>query len=307
MPRERTEFSTLFDAAATELEAALKRSSIGKRPDEIGGPRENAFAKFLEDWLPEACGIANGYVVSTRRQISKQSDVLLYRRGTCPKFLADKDVDRRLIPIEELYGTIEVKSTLTEHELTDALSKCASVTALDHSGREDPTEVEIEAAEIERSSQRNDGLEWQRYRVKLPNPRKRNERPFTAIFAYKSEKNTDLDDLAKALQGAKDQIDCLAVLDLGVLILCDPERLKRYKSLKEGKPLASYSGFNADILHERLRHSSLKVAPKYLVEPCNSQETLMFFYACFSDHLRTQRFLDYDPMDYVALWKKNET
>jgi hypothetical protein len=32
----------------------------------------------------------------------------------------------------------------------------------------------------------------------------------------------------------------------------------------------------------------------------------MFFYACLFEHLQTQTFLDYDPMDYLALWKSND-
>src|ERR1035437_6141653 len=168
MPRDRTEFSTLFDAAATELEAALKLSSIGKRPDEIGAPREHAFAEFLKDWVPESCGIANGYVVSTRRGISRQADVLLYRRATCPKFVTDKKTDRRLIPIEEVYGTIEIKSTLTKTELSDAVDKCGSVAKLTNSGRYETEQLRVQAAEVENSSSRNDDLEWKDYRLRMP-------------------------------------------------------------------------------------------------------------------------------------------
>lgn len=306
MPRERTDFSTLFDAAATELEAALKRSSIGKRPDEIGVPRENAFAKFLKGWLPESCGIANGYVVSTRREISRQADVLLYRRDRCPKFVTDKDADRRLIPVEEVYGTIEVKSTLTKAELADALTKCASVANLTHSGREKPNEIQVQAAEVEKSSSRDDELEWHDYRVKMPRRRDIKDRPFAAVLAYKMGKDCTLDAITSSLERAENDIDCVAVLDTGVIILRDPATLKRYKSLKEGKSLTSYSGFNAEIMKERLRHSVGRTPRQFLVEPCNCQEALMFFYACLFEHLQTQTFLDYDPMDYLARWKSND-
>lgn len=75
--------------------------------------------------------------------------------------------------------------------------------------------------------------------------------------------------------------------------------------MKEGKPLTSYSGFDADILRERLRHSLGRADRQYLVEPCNRNEALMFFYACLFEHLQTQTFYDYDPMDYLARWKSS--
>jgi len=307
VPRDRTEFSTLFDAAATELEVAFKRSSIGKRPDEKGGPREDAFAEFLKDWVPESCGIANGYVVSTRREISRQVDVLLYRRATCPKFLTDKKTDRRLIPIEEVYGTIEVKSTLTKTEVEDALAKCTSVAALTNSGRYDPEDARVQAAEVEKSSFRDDDLEWKEYRVRMPRPRDIKDRPFAAVLAYKMGKDYRFDDITASLERAKCDIDCVAVLDIGIIILRDPATLKRYLSLKEGKSLASYSGFNAEIMKERLRHSRGRADRQFLVEPCTRREALMFFYACLFEHLQTQTFYDYDPMDYIARWKGDDS
>ena len=305
MPGKLVDFSTLFDAAATVLGAAMKRSSIGRRPDEIGVPRENAFRDFLQEWLPESCGIANGYVMSTEREISRQSDILLFRKATCPKFVTDAETDRRLIPIEELYGTIEVKSTLSDDQLTDAVEKCASVTNLSHSGREDPTDIKVQAAELDGSSWRDGEPEWREYRVKMPRRRDTKERPFAAILAYKRAKDTSLDNIAKALKRAKNPVDCVAVLDAGILILRDPATLKRYKSIKEGRTLASYSGFDADVLRERLRYSSGRASREYLIEPCSHQEALMFFYACLFEHLQTQTFFDYDPMDYLALWKSN--
>jgi hypothetical protein len=226
VPRERTQFSTLFDAAAAELEAALKRSSIGQRPDEIGVPRENAFAEFLEDWVPDSCGIANGYVLSTRRGISRQADVLLYRKATCPKFLTDKKTDRRLVPIEEVYGTIEVKSTLTKIELADALTKCASVAKLTNSGREEDTELRVQAAELENSSWPESELEWKDYRVKIPRRRDIKYRPFAAVLAYKMGKAYTLEDITASLEDAKSDIDCVAVLDTGVIILGDAQTLQ---------------------------------------------------------------------------------
>jgi hypothetical protein len=306
MPRDRTEFSTLFDAAATVLEAALKLSSIGKRPDEIGGPREDAFAEFLSGWVPESVGIANGYVVSTRREISRQADVLLYRRATCPKFVTDKKTDRRLIPIEEVYGTIEVKSTLGEDELSDAMEKCASVANLTNSGRYEPEELHVQATEVKSSASRTDNLEWTDYRVKMPRRRDIKDRPFAAVLAYKIGKDYTFDDITAALERSKSDIDCVAVLDTGVAILRDPATLKRYKSLKEGKALASYGGYDSDILKERLRHLRGRAERQYLVEPCTSKEALMFFYACLFEHLKKQTFYDYDPMDCLARWKSND-
>jgi hypothetical protein len=116
-------FESLFDAAAAEFQAAFMKSKNSVRPDEIGSAREGHLRKFLQDWLPRKYGVTHGYVVSLEKKSSRQSDVIVYDESACPKFVQDESNGRRIVPLANTYGIIEVKSTLGENELSDSLQK----------------------------------------------------------------------------------------------------------------------------------------------------------------------------------------
>jgi len=302
------DFDTLFESAATELLAAAKRSSIGARPDEVGSPRERAMRDFLSEWLPETYGVASGYVVNLQRGISKQSDVLVYRKECCPKFLLDRDENRRLIPIEELFGVVEVKSTLTKKELLDAISKCESVTDL-HVYWPDTSkwnEFQVEVSEPEdrpQSLRVYDDREWRRYTVRTPREVMRHSPPFGAVCAYKLGSDLTLENAKEILEDKDAGIDCVAALDAGVLFNYSADAFRRYKSLKDGKSAAEYR-YDWDVLRKQIERLKSEKRIEYMIEPCNEpHDALLFFYVYLFDLLRTRRLPEYDPLDYLAVWK----
>ena len=142
-------FDDLFSAAASELLAAFQRSRNQARPDEVGTPREWQVRQFMKDWLPDRYGVSHGYIISRAKQASKQIDCIIYDAATCPKYFQNKEENRRLVPIGHTYGAVEVKSTLGNRELDDAIAKVNSAADLSserHGGWEEKTiEVREEA------------------------------------------------------------------------------------------------------------------------------------------------------------------
>jgi hypothetical protein len=219
MKKDSPNFDDLFEAVSKEFETAFIRSAQSIRPDEKGGPREEQLRQFLKDWLPQQYDVTNGYVINRNREISRQCDVIFYNSLICPKFILDKTTDRRLVPLADIYGIIEVKSTLGESELIDALEKIESVDKLypfDSSMYAKPIvydEFEIQAVEIEKpdrwdysrqSSQRYlPDDEWQHFRARKEKITPKRTPPFSIIFAYKLASNFTLETIENMLKGKK--------------------------------------------------------------------------------------------------------
>jgi hypothetical protein len=278
--------------------------------------------QFLRDWLPQQYDVTNGYVINRRREISRQCDVIFYNPLVCPKFILDKAADRRLVPLADTYGTIEVKSTLDEKELDDALEKIESVDNLlffDKSMYAFPAEYdeyEVQAVEIEKDDPYsfpsrhkqsyipND--QWRTFRVKMEKEKPKRTSPFSMIFAYKLAANLTLEKIEESLRKRKHVPNAIIVLDTGFLMRFSKEAMKRYKSLKDGKPIDEYY-FDSEIFSAYIERSDPS-ASKYIVEqPTSQRETLLFFYSFLLDLLNDQQLPSYVHTDLVAVWRKKDS
>lgn len=320
MKTENPNFDDLFEAVSKEFETAFIRSAQSIRPDEKGGPREEQLRQFLKDWLPQQYDVTNGYVINRNREISRQCDVIFYNSLVCPKFVLDKTTDRRLVPLADIYGTIEVKSTLGEHELADALEKIESVDKLflmDSSMYAKPVEYDefkVQAVEIEKPDRwaysRKSSYDyipdeqWQHYEVRKEKITQKRTPPFSVIFTYKLAKNFTLEIIEDSLKDKKHIPDAVVALDSGILMHFSQKAFKRYKSLKNGKPIDEYQ-HDPEVLLAFFDRMSDPAASHYIVENSDKQrETLLFFYAFLFDLLDSQRLSDYVHTDLLAVWRK---
>jgi len=95
-------------------------------------------------------------------------------------------------------------------------------------------------------------------------------------------------------------------LDSGILMLFSMEAMKRYKSLKSGKPIDEYQ-HDSEVLLSFINRTSDPDASRYIVEySTNQRETLLFFYAYLLDQLEAQRLSDYIHTDLLAVWRKGD-
>lgn len=91
---------------------------------ERGSEREAGLKAFLDSYLPSKYAVANGEIVDSTRQTSKQCDLVIYDHLNCPLLFSGKEY--RVFPVEPVLAIIEVKSVLTLAELKDASEKIRS-------------------------------------------------------------------------------------------------------------------------------------------------------------------------------------
>jgi len=162
-----------------------------------GTYRENAIKDFLSDRrLPSRYGIGSGEIVGPARNVSRQSDLVVYDRLNGIALIYDDDT--QVYPIECVAGTVEVKSTLSKPDFIDALENIRSVKEL---------------APRESTTRQSHGI----MSVTYPRPL-----PFGAIFAYRLGDNS-LSSLVDNLKDWERSIpkehwpNVVAVLDQGVI------------------------------------------------------------------------------------------
>ncbi|WP_367321802.1 DUF6602 domain-containing protein [Streptomyces sp. HUAS ZL42] len=118
----------ILASVADRMLADFKASGIAKHRGSKGTVREaQLLSTFLRKYLPRTV-IAehSGEVVATNGEVSGQCDILIMDPST-PPFWDEEDY--RIVPVECLYGVIEVKSFLDREELRSACEKIARLKA----------------------------------------------------------------------------------------------------------------------------------------------------------------------------------
>lgn len=89
-----------------------------------GRVREIVIKHFLKEYFPPALGVESGEIISSKGDVSKQMDVVVFDRFRCPVLIREDEV--HVFPIEGVYAVIEVKSFLDSNELLDCVEKIYS-------------------------------------------------------------------------------------------------------------------------------------------------------------------------------------
>ena len=112
-----------LDAAA--IANRMRQSDLFMQMGDRGEFREQIIQEFLRPYLPPCYGLDPGEVFSSDGQQSAQVDIVVYDAVFSTVLFQSKT--RKLFPAESVYGSIEVKSTLSLSELDRA---CANVTSV---------------------------------------------------------------------------------------------------------------------------------------------------------------------------------
>lgn len=94
-----------------------------------GTVREDRLKDCLKELLPKKYNITSGCIVDANEKQSKQQDFIIYDNFNSPSFIAS--AKEQVVPIESVYATVEVKSTLTIDELKKSLKNIESVHLLE--------------------------------------------------------------------------------------------------------------------------------------------------------------------------------
>jgi hypothetical protein len=140
---------------ATFLAKFQETASIG-HPGDKGENREEILSDFLLQHLPKRYGVTKGQAVTRHGIMSHSADIIIYDSLNCPVLYQGRTA---ILPIEGVYGIIEVKSRLTKAELLDAMGKIEKFKQL---------------------APRDLGIIQEREKFSLLRP----SRPFGAVFAY---------------------------------------------------------------------------------------------------------------------------
>lgn len=94
-----------------------------------GEGNENILRELLKKFIPQKYSIGTGVVIDRYGNQSRQCDIVIYDNFLYPSILSLATV--HLFPVEIVYATIEVKTTLNTKSAKEALENIASVRKLD--------------------------------------------------------------------------------------------------------------------------------------------------------------------------------
>jgi hypothetical protein len=186
---ERVSLSGIFASYSRELSETFQATEQAlKLPLERGEGREAVLRQFLEGTLPSRYGVGTGFVVNAAGIQSKHIDIVIYDALTCPVFRIGHDPKHDVYPVGGVYGTIEVKSTLTPAKFDEAWNNALSVKEVWKGYAESQRNAAVERpapallkANSSASSTIQDSTAHQRRIVLIP--------PVTACFAYRVQQD----------------------------------------------------------------------------------------------------------------------
>jgi hypothetical protein len=111
------------------LLARAGQGQVLKHNLEKGLGNEQCLRDLLCDVLPRRYGVAKGKIANAEGRMSRQLDVIIYDAVYCPSLFVDENRNQ-MLPIEGVYGVVEVKTTLTSALMAKAFQNLASVYAL---------------------------------------------------------------------------------------------------------------------------------------------------------------------------------
>lgn len=115
----------IFKNISKQLNLDFKNSKQINHNGNKGDYREGQLYKFLSEKLPKKYGIGSGEIISSCKQVSKQSDIVIYNQIDSVPLFTSSTV--QVFPIESVYGIIEVKSELSKEKLLEGLNNIKSV------------------------------------------------------------------------------------------------------------------------------------------------------------------------------------
>lgn len=114
-------------AKKLEIDYAEVTSHIN-HTGELGASREELLKSYIKQFLPEKFKVGRGIIVDSDEHQSRQQDFIIYDAFNSPAALLMDSV--QVLPIESVYCTIEVKSTINKTELSKCIENIKSVRTL---------------------------------------------------------------------------------------------------------------------------------------------------------------------------------
>lgn len=112
-----------FETVEDSLLAQFREAGFVQHAGDKGENREEILRQFLEERLPRRYGVVKGEILHPDGTHSHAADLIIYDALNCPVLFTGKTA---VLPVEGVYGIIEVKSRLSKQEFLDASKKIES-------------------------------------------------------------------------------------------------------------------------------------------------------------------------------------
>ncbi|MGA2956391.1 MAG: DUF6602 domain-containing protein [Thermodesulfobacteriota bacterium] len=109
-----------FERVEETLLARFRESGFVAHAGDKGENREEILREFLEKHLPRKYGVLKGEIITRSGDHTHSADIIIFDALNAPVLYRGKTA---VLPIESVYGIIEVKSSLSKTELLDATGK----------------------------------------------------------------------------------------------------------------------------------------------------------------------------------------
>jgi hypothetical protein len=117
------DLADLFSRIEATMVAKINEAGFIKHSGDKGENREHILREFLKTHLPKRYGVTKGEILTKEGQRSHAVDIIIYDALNCPVLYSEQTA---IVPIEGVYGIIEVKSRLSKAEFQDAARKIES-------------------------------------------------------------------------------------------------------------------------------------------------------------------------------------
>src|SRR6266542_7018437 len=114
------DMARFFASVEATFLAKFRESEAISHKGDRGENREEILTDFLTTHLPKRYGVIKGQVVTRQGSVSHSADILIYDADSGPVPYQGRTA---ILPVEDIYGIIEVKSKLAKDDLVDAMRK----------------------------------------------------------------------------------------------------------------------------------------------------------------------------------------
>lgn len=287
MPKWKPSLEDVFGILSDRMQSYFERTKrLAGRPDEKGLPREEVVLNFLKEFLPKNIGIAKGYVINLNGNCSKECDIILYRESS-PLFKISPTSEIYLIPIEDVYGVIEVKSVLDKKQYKNCQEKQTSFLEVyqdrwidedEHIHLEEPLEL---------------GYAY--------------DEPFFSVFCY-DIKESDFED-GIYVHLCDSPFSYLFCLNRGVYSYVTDHTIIRHNSINLGITSNTSSRNNSSLSEIVSRGCMIEYHSRcyddFKFDSAQNGDMLMVMFAYLADRLTESELESYSVGDYIALWRKS--
>jgi hypothetical protein len=144
-------------------------NSLFTHQGEKGRGNETVLRELIAKFIPKKYGVGTGIVIDRNGKQSRQCDIVIYDAFSYPSLLSLTSI--HLFPVDLVYATIEVKTTLNSQSAKEAIQNFESISSLAY------IEMDFGDAEIQ-------GQDYV-FGVRRTTP------PFGVVFAYNSDTKFD--------------------------------------------------------------------------------------------------------------------